>query len=127
METIGIKGFPVNQNGQDFIIGKASIKEILCYTRYTERVIVGFDEEEMPIYNNHVQRKVELSRVNKIADYLINDSEATFPTNIVLGIPISVIKEQTENNGIINIILEDKVIEQIKLAKQGITDADIYM
>lgn len=127
METIGIKGFPVNQNGQDFIIGKASIKEILCYTRYTERVIVGFDEEEMPIYNNHVQRKVEMSRVNKIADFLINDSEATFPTNIVLGIPISVIKEQTENNGIINIILEDKVIEQIKLAKQGITDADIYV
>ena len=53
METIGIKGFPVYQNGQDFIIGKASIKDILQYTRYTERVIIGFDENEKPIYNEH--------------------------------------------------------------------------
>ena len=84
MEKTGIKGFPVSQNGQDFIIGKASIKDILQYTRYTERVIIGFDEDEKPIYNDHVQRKVEMSRVNKIADFLINDKEATFPTNIVL-------------------------------------------
>ena len=36
-----IKGFPVQQNGQDFIIGKAPIKDILTYTRYTERLIIG--------------------------------------------------------------------------------------
>ena len=46
MQKIGIKGFPVRQNGQDFIIGKASIKDVLQYTKYTERVIIGFDEEE---------------------------------------------------------------------------------
>ena len=71
MQRIGIKGFPVSQNGQDFIIGKAKIGEILSYTRYTERVIIGFDEVEKPIYNEHIQRKVEKSRVDKIADFLI--------------------------------------------------------
>ena len=35
-ENIGIKGFPVTQNGQDFIIGKATIGEILKYTKYTQ-------------------------------------------------------------------------------------------
>lgn len=101
MDKVGIKGFPVRQNGQDFIIGKASIRDILQYTRYTERLIIGYDEEEKPIYNEHVQRTVEPSRVNKIADFLINDPEATFPTNIVLGLPLNIIQEQKENNGII--------------------------
>lgn len=127
MEKIGIKGFPVRQNGQDFIIGKASIKDVLQYTKYTERVIIGFDEEEKPIYNEHVQRKVESSRVNKIADFLINDEEATFPTNIVLGLPLNIIEEQTEHDGIIDITLSDVVLQQIQLAKNGNDNADIYV
>lgn len=127
MDKIGIKGFPVYQNGQDFIIGKASIKEILQYTRYTERLIIGFDENEKPIYNEHVQRKVEPSRVNKIADFLIHDKEATFPTNIVLGIPQNMIVSQTMNDGMIEIILDDIVIEQINLAKKGDDKADVYV
>lgn len=129
MKTDGImiKGFPVCQNGQDFIIGKAPIKDVLKYTRYTERVIIGYDENERPIYNQHVQRKVETARVNKIADFLINDAEATFPTNIVLGLPQNVIEEQIEHDGIINIVLSDVVLEQIKRAKDGEADADIYV
>jgi len=127
MDKVGIKGFPVRQNGQDFIIGKASIRELLRYTKYTERVIIGYDEDEKPIYNNQVQRTVEPSRVNKIADFLINDPEATFPTNIVLGLPISIIQEQKDNNGIIEITLSDVVLEQIQRAKRGETDADIYV
>lgn len=127
MDKIGIKGFPVYQNGQDFIIGKASIKEILQYTRYTERLIIGFDENEKPIYNEHVQRKVEMSRVKQIADFLINDPEATFPTNIVLGLPQSIIEEQKEHDGLIEITLSDVVIQQIQRAKNGDTDADIYV
>ena len=127
MEKVGIKGFPVSQNGQDFIIGKASIKDILQYTRYTERVIIGFDENEIPIYNEHVQRKVEMSRVNKIADFLINDAEATFPTNIVLGLPQNIIETQEECDGIINITLSDIVLERIKDAKEGNADADVYV
>ncbi|MED9996413.1 MAG: hypothetical protein UFP03_06420 [Paludibacteraceae bacterium] len=119
MHKIGIKGFPISQNGQDFIIGKAKVGEILSYTKYTERVIIGFDEDEKPIYNNHVQRKVESSRVNKIADFLINDTQAIFPTNIVLGIPISIIESQfCTNNGIIEIVFSDIVYEQVSLAKK---------
>ena len=57
MEHTGIRGFLVSQNGQDFIIGKAKISDVLQYTKYTERLIIGYDEEEKPIYNNHVQRK----------------------------------------------------------------------
>lgn len=127
MEKIGIKGFPVCQNGQDFIIGKASIAELLKYTRYTERVIMGFDEDGFPIYNNQVQRKVEKSRVAKIADFLINDPEASFPTNIVLNVPASVIAEQNNNNGQIEIVFDNIVIEQIAEAKRGNKDADVYV
>ena len=128
MQRIGIKGFLVSQNGQDFIIGKAKIGEILSYTRYTERVIIGFDEDEKPIYNDHVQRKVENSRVNKIADFLINDTQATFPTNIVLGVPMSIIESQSHtNDGIIEVVFSDIVYEQVSLAKRGQDDTDIYV
>ena len=78
-----IQGIPVIQNKQDFIIGVFPIREILTFTKYTSRLIVGYDENEQPIYNNHIQRFVEKSRVEKIADFLINDTDATFPTNIV--------------------------------------------
>ena len=71
MVKCGIRGFLVSQNGQDFIIGKAKIEEVLQYTMYTERLIVAYDDET-PIYNNHVQRKIDKSRVDKIADFLIN-------------------------------------------------------
>ena len=66
-----IKGFLVSQNNQDFIVGKTTIKELLTYTKYTERLIIGYDEEDKPIYNNHIQRKVEESRISKISDFLM--------------------------------------------------------
>lgn len=127
MAGIIIKGIPVNQGEQDFIIGKASIADILQYTRYTERVIIGYDEEEKPIYNQHVQRKVEMSRVNKIADFLINDKDAIFPTNIVLGIPMNIIKSQSRVDGMVELLLEDKVVEQVNLAKGGNEEADLFV
>ena len=128
MEKIGIRGFLVSQNGQDFIIGKAKIEEVLQYTKYTERLIVGYDDDEMPIYNNHVQRKVDKSRVEKIADFLINDETATFPTNVVLGIPQNVIASQNvDTDGIVSIVFDDKVVEEVEKAKNGDADADIYV
>lgn len=127
MAGIIIKGIPVNQGEQDFIIGKASIADIFQYTRYTERVIIGYDEEEKPIYNQHVQRKVEMSRVNKIADFLINDKDAIFPTNIVLGIPMNIIKSQSRVDGMVELLLEDKVVEQVNLAKGGNEEADLFV
>lgn len=128
MEKIIIKGFPVSQNGQDFIIGKASIGEILKYTRYTERLIIAYDDEEKPIYNEHVQRKVDSSRTRQIANFLLNDKEAIFPTNIVLNIPINIIESQEEKDGIIGLTLIDNVAEQIEKAKrEGSDKADIFV
>lgn len=130
MDRIGIiKGFPISQNGQDFILGKSTIADILKITRYTERVIIDFDDDGRPHYNEQVQRKVESQRVNKIADFLINDPEATFPTNIVLNIPISVISEQAynQNAGTIEITLDEIVYEQIEFAKKDEKNADIYV
>ena len=122
-----IKGILITQNEQEFIIGKATIKEILTYTKYTERLIIGYDENDYPIYNDHVQRKVEASRVNKIADFLINDPFAIFPTNIVLGIPLCAIESQYTHNELVIITLKEEVLRQVELAKQGDDKADIYI
>lgn len=127
MVKCGIRGFLVSQNGQDFIIGKAKIEEVLQYTMYTERLIVAYDDET-PIYNNHVQRKIDKNRVEKIADFLINDETATFPTNVVLGIPQNMIESQSlSNEGIISLVFKDKVVEEVVKAKCGDTYADIYV
>lgn len=123
----GIKGYPVIQNGQEFIIGKAKISELLTYTMYTERLIIGYDDEEKPIYNDKVQRKVDDSRANRIADFLINDNTATFPTNIVLGIPMNIIEEQKVEDGTISILFRDCVAEEIKKAKSGDKNANVYI
>lgn len=128
MDKIIIKGFPVSQNGQDFIIGKAPIGEILKYTRYTERLIIAYDEEEKPIYNEHVQRKVDSSRTRQIANFLLKDKEAIFPTNIVLNIPIIIIESQDETDGIISLTLVENVAEQVEKAKRdGSDNADIFV
>ena len=121
-----LKGIPVSQNKQEFIIGKVTIQELFKFTKYTERVIIGYDEDEQPIYNEHIQRKVESTRVNKIADFLIFDKEATFPTNIVLGVPIQAIKEQNRNGELIEIVLIDDVFEQVINSKNE-SDGDIYV
>lgn len=121
-----LKGIPVSQNKQEFIIGKITIQELFQFTKYTERVIIGYDEEELPIYNEHIQRKVENSRVNKIADFLIYDKEATFPTNIVLGVPIQAIAEQKNIGDIVEIHLIDQVFQEVEKAKEDIK-ADIFI
>ena len=122
-----IQGILITQNNQEFIIGKATIKQILTYTKYTERLIVGYDEKDYPIYNDHIQRKVELSRVNKIADFLINDPFAIFPTNIVLGIPYQAIESQTLHNDIIRICIKKDVIDEVARANNGDKEANIYI
>lgn len=121
-----LRGIPVSQNKQEFIVGKISIQELFQFTKYTERVIIGYDESELPIYNKHIQRKVENSRVNKIADFLIYDKEATFPTNVVLGIPIQAISEQRNLGDMVEIHFIDQVFEEIEKAKDDI-EADIYI
>lgn len=108
-----IIGFPIIQNQQDFVIAKFSIEQIFSFTKYTTRILNGFDEEGKPLYNEEIQREIELSRVNKIADFLIEDPEATFPTNIVLHIPKEVIEKQIEHKNFVEITLYQRVFDEI--------------
>lgn len=116
METTGkIEAIAVRQNKQDFLIGVYSINEILKFTKYTRRLIVSYDEEDEPIYNEQIQRNIENPRVQKIADFLINDPDATFPTNIVLHIPIEVIDEYiVDERNRVSITLNPKVFSELK-------------
>lgn len=117
-----IIGQIVRQNSQEFIIGVFSIGQILKFTKYTKRLIVSYNEDEKPVYNKQVQREVESGRVERIADFLINDPLASFPTNIVLGIPKVSIEEQRtiqlndniEHSNYIEITLKENVFEEIK-------------
>lgn len=119
MNNFDIKGLPVIQNQQDFIISKFRIDQIFKFTKYTERILNGFDEKGEPIYNGEIQREVENSRVKKIADFLIEDPEATFPTNIVLHIPEEAIYKREEGNEIMKITLNDKVFNEINKKDKG--------
>lgn len=117
-----IHTFPVSQNKQEFLIGIFRIKDIFKFTKYTTRLIVGFDDDELPIYNSQIQRKIENSRVKKIADFLINDPDATFPTNIVLHLPRIIVEEQKKEKNVISIKLDKKVFDEIDKK-----DGDIYI
>ncbi len=113
----------VKQNNQEFLISIFTIGQILTFTRYTERLIVYYDENNIPKYNPQIQRKVENIRVEKIADFLLEDSDALFPTNIVLSIPSPVI-ESIENvdESNVKVILDKSVFSEIKKI-----DGDIYL
>lgn len=106
----------VTQNNQEYFIGVFTISQVLKFTKYTERLIVGYDEVNKPIYNPEIQRKVETSRVDKIADFLMYDPDALFPTNLVISIPSSVIERITphQNDRIVDIELSDTVFQEIK-------------
>lgn len=113
-KEVYIDTIPVKQNKQDFLIGVFSIEDIFKFTRYTQRLIVSFNEEEQPEYNNQIQRNLENSRVQKIADFLINDPDATFPTNIVLHIPKEVINEYIVVGNRVKIKLDDRVFDDLE-------------
>jgi DGQHR domain-containing protein len=117
-----IIGFPIIQNQQDFVIAKFSIKQIFTFTKYTTRILNSFDDDGTPLYNEEIQREIEPSRVKKIADFLIEDPEATFPTNLVLHIPKEVIEEQKEHKNFVEITLKERVFQEIKK-----TSGDVYI
>lgn len=106
----------VKQNNQEFFVSVFTINQVLKFTKYTERLIVGYDEENKPIYNLEIQRKVEASRVDKISDFLINNPDALFPTNLVVAIPSAAIEsiKSHQNNKIVEIELTEKVFNEIK-------------
>lgn len=69
--TMPLKTIRVKQNSQEFLLGVFSIEDILKFTRYTEYTILGFDEENdnRPITRGEVQRKLNSSKVEEIADF----------------------------------------------------------
>ncbi|MFT4017692.1 MAG: DGQHR domain-containing protein [Agriterribacter sp.] len=122
-----IIGLPVRQNQQEFVVGVFKIGQILTFTKYTSRLIRDYDENGFPIYNDEIQRQVENSRVEKIADFLINDPEATFPTNLVLHIPQEVIVQQQKHNNFIEIFIDEKVYSEVKKEILHTSSGDIYI
>lgn len=122
-----IKCLPVYQNQQDFLIGVFKIGTILKFTKYTKRLIVDYDEDNLPIYNPEIQREIEGSRVQKIADFLIEDPNATFPTNLVLHLPSVVIEDQKLNNGFVEITFDEKVYLGVEKSKRNDEAGDVYI
>ncbi|WP_256003496.1 DGQHR domain-containing protein [Pedobacter deserti] len=101
-----IKARKVIQNNQEFLLGVFRYSQFKNFTKYTERLITGYAEvddedrafEELsqvsPVYNPQIQRKTNSAKIERIADFLITDPTAMFPTNIVLAIPKQVIDNQ---------------------------------
>lgn len=122
-----IIGIPVSQNQQEFLVGVFSIGQILGFTQYTKRIIRAYDEKNEPIYNDEIQRILEPTRAEKIADFLINDPEATFPTNLVFHIPSQVIVGQTKHASFLELELSQKVYEGLKDAKKDPKKGNVYI
>lgn len=122
-----IKCIPVYQNQQDFFVGVFRIDQILKFTKYTKRLITSFDDEGIPIYNLHVQREIENPRVEKIADFLISDPNATFPTNIVLHLPSVIIENQEVSEDFVLIRFNDLVFSEIEKDKKAEGTGHVYI
>ncbi|MBP6235340.1 MAG: DGQHR domain-containing protein [Saprospiraceae bacterium] len=113
----------VKQNNQEFLVGIFTIQQILTFTKYTERLIDYFNEDNLPVYNPRVQRKLELGRVEKIADFLMDDPDALFPTNLVLAVPNAAIESiEDQADGKVQILLNQKVFRELEKEK-----GDVYL
>ena len=117
-----LEAIKVTQGNQEFLISVIDVKTLKKYTRYTERLIVAFDDENLPIYNPQVQRRTDTTKVNAIADYLLNDPKAMFPTNIVLAIPKSIVDSYVDDNNNVTIELNEIVEKQLQRP-----DGDVYI
>lgn len=104
----------VVQNSQEYLLGIFKVQDILRFTRYTEYTILGFDENNIPITNKEVQRKLNTAKVNSIVNFLLNDPQAIFPTNIVISIPNHVIDFYEETDSNVNVGLKPIVEEDIE-------------
>lgn len=116
----------VTQNNQEFLLGVFRIKQVRDFTKYTERLIVGFKDVEaenkvydeqtqiVPDYNPQIQRKTNNAKIERIADFLINDATAMFPTNIVIAIPKQVIDSVSETEGVTHVTLNKIVKEELQ-------------
>ena len=134
MENI-IKARRVTQNNQEFLLGVFRIKQVREFTKYTERLIVGFKDVEddnkiydeqsqiIPDYNPQIQRKTNNAKVERIADFLINDATAMFPTNIVIAIPKQVIDSVSDDETGTTIVSLNKIVKE-ELQKEN---GDVFL
>lgn len=134
MENI-IKAKKVTQNNQEFLLGVFKISQVQNFTKYTERLIVGFKDVEdnekvyedqsqiVPDYNPQVQRKTNNAKVERIADFLIFDPTAMFPTNIVIAIPQQVVDQKEEDKDGNTTIILNSIVSQ-ELQKK---DGDVFL
>lgn len=122
-----IKAKKVVQNNQEFLLGVFKISQVRTFTKFTERLIVGYKDAEdedkvfgdqkqiIPDYNPQIQRKSNNAKVERIADFLITDPTAMFPTNIVIAIPQQVIEEKfADEEGNTTITLNSIVKEELE-------------
>lgn len=119
-----IKAIKIVQNNQEFLLGAFKMRKIREFTRFTERLIVGYvgsdvtddffenQPQVVPLYNSQIQRKANNAKVERIADFLIYDSTAMFPTNIVIAIPQQVIVDMSEDADRNVLIKLDPIVQQ---------------
>lgn len=132
--TNKIKAIEIEQNNQEFLFGTFEIRQVREFTKFTEHLIVGYEEVEeedqiystvkqiKPIYNPQIQRKVNNSKVERIADFLMTDPKAMFPTNIVVAIPEEVIDDILQDGRNVTITLNDAVNREINKE-----NGDVYL
>jgi len=113
----------VVQGNQEFLLAVVSVAQLKKYTRYTERIVTNFDEQGKPVYNEEIQRKTDSAKVNQIAQYLLNDPQAMFPTNMVLAVPDEVIVGYEEIGDEVVVTLDSRVAQQIEAGPDG----DVYI
>ncbi|MCJ8210819.1 DGQHR domain-containing protein [Mucilaginibacter sp. RS28] len=113
----------VRQNNQAFLLGTFKMSLLREFIRYTHRIVIDYDEANKPKYNDDVQRKISGTKVDGIADFLIYDTDAFFPTNIVVSLPSIAIEETVEiDYNHTNLYLKDIVITENKKP-----DGDTYI
>lgn len=109
-----LNGIKILQGNHEFLLQKIQVRDLKLFTKFTERILMGLDDDNKPIYNDYFQRKLDQSKVNKIADYLIDDQDSIFPTNIVLAIPEDAFEIDNETTANVEFTIKAFVLEQIQ-------------
>ncbi len=122
MSGLRIETFRVNQNNQGFLLGIFRMSELRKFVKFTHRIVLDFDEEtNIPQYNDEVQRKISPTKVDSIADFLIHDNDAFFPTNIVVAVPMIAIQEIEEIDEKRSAIILNDFVEKENKKDEGHT------
>src|SRR5690606_31943411 len=100
----------VTQNNVEFYLGKIKFEDLSKISAVSHRIIMGFDEQQRPIYNNSFQRKVNSTRKNAIKNYILIDEEAAFPNSIILSVPAILLKKEIGDQEFTEIEIDDSVV-----------------